>query len=391
MGWREVPLKAVAEIRVSNVDKKSLDGEVPVRLCNYTDVYYHDRITSDVAFMNATAGPSQIRTFGLRSGDVLLTKDSETASDIGVAAFVPDDLPGVLCGYHLAMLRPTSEVEPLFLYWAIRSQQSRDQLSVGATGVTRFGLRTEALASLRVPIPSRQHQRRIVTYLDAEGARIDGLIEKKRRLSAMVELRWRVAVRHAMQSLGERNGWIPLKRVVQCLDGRRVPLSGEERSGRQGDIPYFGASGTIDHVDDWIFDERLVLLGEDGAQLGDPDCEISFVIEGKAWVNNHAHVLRPTGYDAHLLALFLSCMERGLLISGATREKLTQGDMANAQMPDLALDVQSEVSVNLRRSRDGARQVVERLNRQIELLQEHKQALITAAVTGELDIPGIAA
>jgi type I restriction enzyme S subunit len=84
-------------------------------------------------------------------------------------------------------------------------------------------------------------------------------------------------------------------------------------------------------------------------------------------------------------------MERGLLISGATREKLTQGDMANAQMPDLALDVQSEVSVNLRRSRDGARQVVERLNRQIELLQEHKQALITAAVTGELDIPGIAA
>lgn len=81
-------LKHVADLSVSSVDKKSYSDEVPVRLVNYTDVYYGDRITPELDLMRATASPSEIMTFRLVPGDVVITKDSETADDIGIAAYV---------------------------------------------------------------------------------------------------------------------------------------------------------------------------------------------------------------------------------------------------------------------------------------------------------------
>lgn len=147
----EVPLKAVADLRVSNVDKRSSEGEIPVRLCNYTDVYYNRRITAGMQFMEATAASDQVKRLALRAGDVLITKDSETAEDIAVPARVIENLPGVVLGYHLAMLRPAA-INPSFLYWALRSRRCRDAFSLAASGITRFGLRTEAVR--RVPIPN---------------------------------------------------------------------------------------------------------------------------------------------------------------------------------------------------------------------------------------------
>lgn len=100
--WEIVRIKRVCKVFPSNVDKKSNDGEVPVRLCNYTDVYYNDRITGDLDFMSATATPEEIQKFSLRADDVIVTKDSETADDIAVAAHVKESLRGVVCGYHLS-------------------------------------------------------------------------------------------------------------------------------------------------------------------------------------------------------------------------------------------------------------------------------------------------
>jgi type I restriction enzyme S subunit len=92
--WKVKRLKRACSIFPSNVDKKTQEGETPVRLCNYTDVYYNESITSGMEFMQATASSSQIEKFTLRAGDTLITKDSETADDIAIAAYVPSDLLG---------------------------------------------------------------------------------------------------------------------------------------------------------------------------------------------------------------------------------------------------------------------------------------------------------
>ena len=84
--WRVLTLKHLCDVMPSNVDKKCYEGQQAVRLCNYTDVYYNERITRDLAFMDATASGEQVARFGLKAGDVIVTKDSETADDIAVPA-----------------------------------------------------------------------------------------------------------------------------------------------------------------------------------------------------------------------------------------------------------------------------------------------------------------
>lgn len=181
--WRLEKLKFSARVRNSNVDKKSEDGEEPVRLCNYTDVYYNDRITPDMDFMEATATESEIERFTLRQGQVIITKDSEGWDDIGIPAYVTENMPGVLCGYHLSVLEPDGEnLDGGFLSWLCRADPLNDQFKLGSNGVTRYGLGQYPLKSSYVPLPDLDTQRRIAGYLDDKTARIDALIEKKRAL-----------------------------------------------------------------------------------------------------------------------------------------------------------------------------------------------------------------
>jgi type I restriction enzyme S subunit len=202
----------------------------------------------------------------------------------------------------------------------------------------------------------------------------------------LLEERWRAAVRNRMAELSGVYGDLPLKWFVECLEAVRVPLSSEERANKPGPFPYFGASGVIDSIDGYLFDETLVLLGEDGAQLADPTCEISFVVEGKSWVNNHAHVLRPVAADPYFLALHLSTFDRTAFISGSTREKITQGEMNSIPVPALEVEAQRNEAIDLVRVKRTSESAVRRLTHQIDLLAERRQALITGAVTGRLDV-----
>ena len=108
--WEVRRLQHAVNMKVSNVDKHIKEGELPVRLCNYVDVYKNDRITESVPFMRATATTDEIERFRLEIGDVLITKDSEVWNDIGVPALVEYSARDLVCGYHLALLRPLKAV-----------------------------------------------------------------------------------------------------------------------------------------------------------------------------------------------------------------------------------------------------------------------------------------
>jgi len=176
--WEVRRLKTIASVRLSNVDKKSLDGEVPVRLCDYVDVYYHTHIKADFDFMTATATPAQVARFSLRRGDVLITKDSESWTDIAVSAVVTEDMPGVLCGYHLALIRPGAGCDGDFLSRAFAAVGPRDQFQVVANGITRFGLGSDAIQTGVFAMPPLEEQRAITGFLDRKTARIDAMVTK---------------------------------------------------------------------------------------------------------------------------------------------------------------------------------------------------------------------
>jgi type I restriction enzyme S subunit len=167
------PLRRLVTIRSSNVDKVMEEGEETVRLCNYVDVYYNDRITGDMAFSDGSAKPREIAKFALSAGDVVITKDSETPDDIAVPALVEPSAEGVVCGYHLAILRPNpSEIFGPFLFWALMAKPTREAFGNAAQGITRYGLTLNGIGSISIPVPDLDTQKGIAAYLDRETARI---------------------------------------------------------------------------------------------------------------------------------------------------------------------------------------------------------------------------
>lgn len=185
--WETRRLRNVAEMRVSNVDKHSKDDEMPVRLCNYVDVYKHDRIRHQIPFMRATASSEEIARFRLERGDVLITKDSEAWNDIGVPALVEETADDLICGYHLALLRPLHDrLHGEYLFRALQSTSVAYQFHVEANGVTRYGLSHAAIKSIWLPLPPLSEQSAIVHYLDHIDRRIQRYMRAKRRLIALL-------------------------------------------------------------------------------------------------------------------------------------------------------------------------------------------------------------
>ena len=179
--WSVRRLKTMASVQLSNVDKKSEDGQVPVSLCNYLEVYYNDSITAELEFMKATATPEQVRRFSLREGDVLITKDSESWNDIAVPAVVSEGIKDVLCGYHLAHIRPQAGLDGRFLARQFSAIGMRDQFYIAANGITRFGLGGDPIRAGIFPVAPIGEQRAIVAFLDQETAKIDALVARVRQ------------------------------------------------------------------------------------------------------------------------------------------------------------------------------------------------------------------
>jgi len=180
--WEVRRLRNIAGTQFSNVDKHSKEDEFPVRLCNYSDVYHRDRIRSEMIFMEATATSEEIERFHLVAGDVLITKDSEAWDDIGVPALVESAGPDLICGYHLAQLRPyTGRVNGEFLHRSLSSRGVAHQFFIRANGVTRFGLSQIAIRSVWITIPPLPEQTAIARFLDKTSSKIDESIARAQR------------------------------------------------------------------------------------------------------------------------------------------------------------------------------------------------------------------
>ena len=198
-GWQVLRLKHIAKVNFSNVDKHTVEGEKSIRLCNYVDVYYNDYISEDFELMHATATKAEIEKFTLKSGDVIITKDSEAWDDIAVSAYVPEDMPSVLCGYHLARIRTIeNQADGKYLFRAFCSHGINYQFKVVTTGVTRYGLGKYGLDNALFILPSINEQTAIATFLDRETFQIDALIEKKKRQIELLKEKRSALISHAV-------------------------------------------------------------------------------------------------------------------------------------------------------------------------------------------------
>jgi type I restriction enzyme, S subunit len=186
--WPIRALRDIADIRVSNVDKKTHPSEKSVRLCNYLDVHSNQYVTGELDFMDASASAAEIERFGLNCGDVVITKDSETPDDIGIAAVVTEQIEGLVCGYHLALIRPNvDDLDSIYLAKQLSTSRVARYFGCQASGSTRYGLPISAIESVNIPAPPKPEQSKIgeiLSTVDRAIEQTEALIAKQQRIKA---------------------------------------------------------------------------------------------------------------------------------------------------------------------------------------------------------------
>lgn len=193
---------------------------------------------------------------------------------------------------------------------------------------------------------------------------------------------------------GLPEGWANsrLESLVEILDSKRIPINSSERETRnkgktpQNLYPYYGATGQVGQIDDYLFDEPLILLGEDGVPFLEPDRQKAYLVSGKCWVNNHAHVLRAIEMvaDRRYIAAYLNHLDYTGLVTGSTRLKLTQAAMRSITVPLAPLLEQKRIADKLDALLARVDACRERLDRVPAILKRFRQSVLAAATTGEL-------
>ncbi len=395
-------LRDVALVLTSNVDKVIDPDEHPVRLCNYVDVYKNKFIHNDMLFKPGSATAAEIKKFRVHVDDVIITKDSETADDIGVPALVKSTADDLVCGYHLSILRADRRrlIGP-FLYWHLLSKKSQEDFGNAANGVTRYGLTQGGIKSIPINVPDLATQRQIADFLDRETARIDLLIEKKQRLVAL---------------LGEK---VSAFRETHIADGKPtrvkfisnyITSGSRDWGGLYSDegelfVRIGNVSGTGIDLD--LRKKTFVELGDrtEGLRtrlrMGDLLVSItadlgSVAVVGKeaqgAYINQHLALVRlrqsvvDQRYVAHAMITRAVSDQFALRGYGGTKQGLSLKDVAEIAIPLPPKEAQVRIArqVDLYVSQQSAAN--ERINASIDRLKEYRSALITAAVTGQIDV-----
>lgn len=182
-------------------------------------------------------------------------------------------------------------------------------------------------------------------------------------------------------------GWTAarLEDVVDILDSQRVPVNAKERESRKGTVPYYGATGQVGWIDDYLFDEELILLGEDGAPFLEPTKQKAYIIRGKSWVNNHAHVLRTrNGVPSAYIKYYLDIVDYHGFVTGTTRHKLNQAAMRQIPIPVAPPNEQKLIASEIEKQFSRLDEAVASLKRIKANLKRYKASVLKAAVEGKL-------
>lgn len=359
--------------------------------------FENGRIQFDRSYHISEERYAQAPEIQLKVGDLLVTKDGT----VGKMAYV-DQLPDkASLNSHLLLIRPLrNKFDNRFLFWLMGSSVFNGYTNYAQDGTVMASLSQEKIGNFIAFFPTISEQRIIADYLDEQCNKIDGIIcDLEAQIDTLQRYKKSLILKTVTKGLNKKApmkpsgidwiGDIPQKwkisRVkyhITCLDGRRVPIDASLRE--PGVFPYWGAGSIADYINDYIFDEEIVLLGEDGAPFFDEYRPVAFLINEKVWVNNHIHVLKGrNGIKNRYLVYYLNSVKYDVYINGSVLNKLTQGNMN-----EIALVVPSEEEQEVIADYLDARcakidTILQDKQAQLETIKQHKKSLIYEYVTGK--------
>lgn len=426
--WEVKRLKTSATYKVSNVDKVPKEDELSVRLCNYTDVYYHDNITPDMNLMEATATPEEISRFHLEVEDIIITKDSEDWRDIAIPARVEATSPDLVCGYHLAIISPMPGVlDGRYLLRAFQSSAVNQQFQIAASGVTRYGLPKSSIGGAELPVPPFTEQTSIADFLDRETGRIDRLVAKKRQLIELLKEKRKALVSRTVTRglpadaarefglephirvkasgidwLGEvPEGWdaLPLRRLIRFVKTGNTPSGAEVYHFEEGGFNWYSPSDFSDAVylgvanralsakgeaEVRIFPEMTVMIVGIGATIG----KVGLATNECSCNQQINAIICNSKLDPVFATYYLKTMRDFIMKCGkfTTLPIINQDETKNLILTVPPISEQTAIATYLDCETSRTDRLVEKVEAAIECLQEYRTALTTAAVRGKIDV-----
>ncbi len=250
-----------------------------------------------------------------------------------------------ICSSDILTFEPKDDaLLPELLPFLVQSEGFFEHALGTSSGSLSPRTRWSQLQDYQFPLPPKDEQQRIAEILWAADECVQSWRQIKRSLDSAKRMVVAEMFRNGLRNEPKKRttmGLVPeswnvvrLEQAVEFLDGRRIPLKDADRAKRKGPYPYYGASGIIDHIDDYIFDEPIILLSEDGFNLIHRNSPIAFRVDGKCWVNNHAHVLKPSSrIDIDLLVEYLESLSLVPYITGTYQRKLNKSACEGIPVP----------------------------------------------------------
>lgn len=310
--WRL--LTDVARLESGHTPSRSIDaywgGEIPwVGIRDATG--NHGRVLLDTSDHVTQEGLDNSSARLLPTGTICLSRTASVGFvvQMGRPMATSQDFVNWVCG---------DELNPKYLRYILQLEQ--DSVRRFAHGTTHQTMYYPEAKALNVLIPQRVDQDAIVEVLGALDDKIAANERILRRIESLGAAEFEAAVRvDGVEA--------PLDSVASFRNRERVPLSSRQRDERRGSVPYYGAAGQLDYVDEALFDEPLVLVGEDGSVINTDGSPVVQYIWGPSWVNNHAHVLRGNGIATETLRYALVRSNVAHLVTGAVQPKISMGNL----------------------------------------------------------------
>ncbi|WJI08800.1 restriction endonuclease subunit S [Methanobacterium sp. CWC-01] len=285
----------------------------------------------------------------------------------------------VILGKSAAYINLKSDIFKEFIYNYLQTHKIHNFFNGELTGTTIKNLSLATLKNTPLFLPDLKEQEKIASFLSKVDEKID-LLEKNQEL-------WETYKKGMMQQIfsqklrfKDENGedypdWEEkrLGEVAHFLDGRRIPLKSSDRAKRRGPYPYYGASGIIDYIDDYIFDEELVLLAEDGANIITRSSRLAFLAKGKYWVNNHAHVIKGLPeINQYFLCEQLERVNYAKYNTGTAQPKLNNKVCLKIPIKIPKIEEQEKIASILSKIDEK----IEQLDKELEINREFKKGLL---------------
>jgi len=326
----------------------------------------------------------ELEKYRLHVDDLVFARSGATSGKSILIISPPSN--SIFASYLIRVVPDINVVFPKFLELFFQSPIYWKQVGSNVSGAAQPNINGTKLSKFQVSLPPLNEQKRIVAKLDALFTRIDTAITHLQQTLELSKVLFASALDEKIDYLTKNAPLRQFGDVVVNHDGRRVPIKASERKTTHGTYPYYGATGIIDYVDDYIFDGERLLISEDGANLVARKYPIAFRATGKYWVNNHAHIVNaiPDITSNQFLEVFFAWTDLTRFITGSAQPKLNQKKLNSIVFPVPSLDEQKRIVAHLDALSERIRILDVATQEKINDLTTLKASLLDAAFKGEL-------